>query len=124
MSDKKKKDVTPKLNPRSIEYWEQQEQLDRIEEWVSNGLPMKDVAKNMGIHRTTLYKWKEQSINISNSLYVGRDAKIEKVEHAMFMRAIGYDKEELHYKFDEEGNKFPMKSRVVQIGRASCRERV
>lgn len=109
----KKKDVTPRLNPKSIEYWEQQKQLNKIEEWVSNGIPMKDVAKNMGIGRTTLYEWLDKSTHITDALHAGRKVKLEKVEHAMFMRAIGYDKEEVHYKFDEEGNKFPMKSRVV-----------
>lgn len=118
MSDKKK--VTPKENPKSMKYWEKPKQLDKIEEWSGNGLPMKDIAKNMGIGRTTLYEWRDKSTHIMNALHTGRETKLEKVEHAMFMRAIGYDKEEVHYKFDDEGNKFPMKSRVVHYpGEAS-----
>ena len=116
-----KKAVTPKrVDKKTIEYWSKQEQLDRIEKWAGNGLSMKDIANNIGIVRSTLYEWSKKSQHISDALHTGREVKLEKVVNALFMRATGYDKEEIHYKFDEEGNKIPVKSRMVHYpGEAS-----
>ena len=115
----KDKSVTP-IDKMTIERWSKPAQLKRIETWSGNGLSMLDIAKNMGIARSTLYQWEKKSEYISDALHTGRQVKLEKVENAMFRRAIGYDKEEIHYKWDEAGNRIPIKSRIVHYpGEAS-----
>ena len=109
----KQKKVTP--SPRTMKYWEQPKELNKITEWASNGLSKKEIAENMGISRTTLWEWEKKSKDILNSVHAGYEVKLEIVENAMFKRAIGYEYEEMHFKYDEAGVRHPVKSRMVHI---------
>lgn len=102
-----KKKVTKTLNPKSKEYWEQEDNLKKITEWYGDGLNKDDVASNMGITRTTLWKWEKESTHILNAVHAGSKVKTEKVVNAMFKRAIGYDHVDIEYRYDENGNEYP-----------------
>ena len=113
MSNKKKNDVTPKLNPRSIEYWEQDKQLQKIVEWGSKGLALHEIATNMGVARQTLWKWRQRSTDIDNALHTGNKAILEILENALIRKALGYEREEVTFKYLEDGTRIPTKGRVI-----------
>ena len=100
---------------RKIEYWEEGEQLEKIEEWASKGLTMKEIAINMGVSRTTLYNWRDKSVDIMNALLKGQDTSVEILENALFKRAVGYDIEELNYRYEEDGTKVITSGRTKHI---------
>lgn len=104
-----------KLEPKSLEYWTEPEQLKRITQWAEQGLSVVDIANNMGIAQSTLYNWRGKSDVIMESLTKGRESAVEILENALFKRAIGYDIEEVTYRFDEEGNKIPQRSQTKHI---------
>lgn len=98
-----------------LEDWNNEEGLKKIEEWIAKGLTVKDVAKNMGVSRSTLYSWKDKDSDILNALRAGREVQNEIIEGSLFKRATGYNTEEFEYKYDDFGNKVPTKSRLRHI---------
>ena len=51
-----------------INDWLEKDKLILLEGWARDGLTDEQIAKNIGINRTTLYDWKKKEINISNAL--------------------------------------------------------
>ena len=50
------------------EYWLTPEGLLKLEAWARDGLIDEQIAKNMGITPSTLYEWKKNYSEISESL--------------------------------------------------------
>lgn len=63
--------------------------LKKIEELSSQGLSVGEIAQSLGISRSTLYKYKKQSTELTDAIKKGREAAVEKIENAMYNSAIG-----------------------------------
>ncbi len=71
------------------EYWLTAEGLLLLEAWARDGLTDKQIAKNMGISRSTLSEWKKNHSDISDTLKKGKEVADIIVENALYARAIG-----------------------------------
>lgn len=74
--------------------WLTEDNLKRINAWVRDGLSDAQVAKNMGISKTTFYDWIGKYPAISDSVKKGKEPIDFEVENALLKRALGYDYEE------------------------------
>lgn len=71
------------------EYWLTPEGLLKLEGWARDGLIEEQVAKNMGISRSTLNDWKKKYPDILNTLKKGKEVADRNVENALYESAIG-----------------------------------
>lgn len=83
------------------EYWLTPEGLLKIEGWARDGLTDEQIAKNIGISRSTLNVWKDRYSDISDALKKGKDVIDRQVENALLRRALGYEYEEVKEKFED-----------------------
>lgn len=77
------------------EYWLTEEGLLLLEAWARNGLTDEQIAKNMGITSRTLYQWKNNYVQIFQSLKKGKEVVDIQVENALLKRALGYSYKEV-----------------------------
>ena len=80
-----------------INEWLENDKLILLEGWAKNGLTDEQIAKNIGINRTTLYDWKKKETNIADALKKGKEVVDFEVENALLKRALGYEYEEETY---------------------------
>ena len=80
-----------------INDWLEKDKLILLEGWARDGLTDEQIAKNIGINRTTLYDWKKKEVNIADSLKKGKEVIDFEVENALLKRALGYEYEEETY---------------------------
>lgn len=80
-----------------INDWLENDKLILLEGWARDGLTDEQIAKNIGINRTTLYDWKKKEINIADALKKGKEIIDFEVENALLKRALGYEYEEETY---------------------------
>lgn len=78
-----------------FEYWISTEGLIKIEGWARDGYTDEEIAKSIGIHRDTLYVWKNKYKAIADTLKKGKDVVDRKVENSLLKRALGYRYEEV-----------------------------
>ena len=76
------------------EYWLTKDGLLLIEGWKRDGLSDEQVARNMGVHTATLYRWQDKYCEIREALKKGREVVVREIENALIKRARGYDYEE------------------------------
>lgn len=76
-------------NPK-YEEWLTPEGLIVIEGWARDGLTNEQIASNIGIAESTLYKWKNEQQEISEALKRGKEVADYEVENALFKRATGF----------------------------------
>lgn len=81
--------------------WITPEGLLKIEGWARDGLTDEQIAKNIGISRSTLNVWKDRYSDISDALKKGKDVIDRQVENALLKRALGYEYEEVKEKFED-----------------------
>ena len=81
--------------------WLTPEGLLKIEGWARDGLTDEQIAKNIGISRSTLNVWKDRYSDISDALKKGKDVIDRQVENALLKRALGYEYEEVKEKFED-----------------------
>lgn len=74
--------------------WLEEDKLLLLEAWARDGLTDEQIAHNIGIEARTLYRWKEKSSQISQSLKKGKEVVDIIVENALYKNAIGYYYEE------------------------------
>src|SRR5690625_176336 len=84
------------------EEWLTKEGLLKIEGWARDGLTDEQIAKNMGISRSTLNEWKNKYSDILDTLKKGKEVVDLEVENALLKRALGYKYDEVTYEFGEE----------------------
>lgn len=77
-----------KKNKNKFEEWIKPENLLRIAGWAKDGLTDEEIAKNMGIVRSTLWEWRKKEPNISNSLRINKDIADRQVENVLFKTAL------------------------------------
>ena len=58
--------------------------------WARAGLSDQQIAKNMGISRSTLNEWKKKYSDIADALKKGKEVSDYEVENALYKRATGY----------------------------------
>ena len=80
-----------------INDWLKNDKLILLEGWARDGLTDEQIAKNIGINRTTLYDWKKKEVNIADALKKGKEVIDFEVENALLKRALGYEYEEETY---------------------------
>lgn len=80
-----------------INEWLEKDKLILLEGWARDGLTDEQIAKNIGINRTTLYDWKKKEVNIADALKKGKEIVDFEVENALLKRALGYEYEEETY---------------------------
>ncbi len=74
--------------------WITKDGLKKLEAWARDGLTDEQVAKNIGINRTTLYAWKNRYPDIDNALKRGKEVVDIEVENKLLQRAMGFEYEE------------------------------
>ena len=77
------------------EEWQTPENLIRLEGWRRDGLDFDQIAKNMGISRSTLSLWREKFKDISDALKKGSEVSTYEVENALYKSALGHYVEEI-----------------------------
>lgn len=71
-----------------IDEWLEKDKLILLEGWARDGLTEEQIAKNMGIGRTTLYEWKQKEPNIANTIKKGKEVVDFEVENALLKNAL------------------------------------
>ena len=74
----------------TIAEWIEPDKLLLLEAWARDGLTDEQIAGNMGINVRTLYLWKKKSVQIFQSLKVGKEVADIEVENALRKKALGF----------------------------------
>lgn len=72
---------------KRIADWSKPENLILIEGWARDGLTVDEIAKKIGIGRTTLYSWMSKNPNIEDAIKIGREVADYVVERALYKKA-------------------------------------
>lgn len=103
------------MRNRNIEHWSKPKQLKKIEEWAGKGLSVHEIANNIGVTGRTLYNWRDKSDAIFQALTKGQADIVEVLENALIKRAVGYDIEDISYKYLPDGSKIKTSGRTRHI---------
>lgn len=71
--------------------------LDNIEKWTAEGLTLRQIAKNLGVAESTLYKYKSGSEEIKETIKKGRQVSVTELENTMLTSALGYTRKVKRY---------------------------
>ncbi|MCI2948345.1 helix-turn-helix domain-containing protein [Staphylococcus caledonicus] len=82
------------------------DKLALVEGWKRDGLTDEQIAKNLGVSKHTLIKWKKDKQDFSDAIKKGKEVSDYELENALHKRATGY-----YYKEETVTNK----GDVVQI---------
>lgn len=74
--------------PSNIDSVTSSEKLATIRYWKRHGLNNEQIAKNLGIARSTLQKWATQSPLLKEALRGGKEEAIAVVENKLFSKAL------------------------------------
>ena len=69
--------------------------IEKIKEWIGQGVPMGVIAKNIGVSKTTLYKHigeSEQGLNSLDAVKKYREPAVDELEATMFKSACGFER--------------------------------
>lgn len=69
--------------------------MDKIKEWISQGMSMATIAKAIGVSKTTLYKHiadSEQGLYSLDAIKKLREPLVEELENTMYKSACGYER--------------------------------
>lgn len=103
------------------EEWLQPEGLLKIGAWARDGLTNEQIAKNMGICRSTLDEWGKKYPDISDTLKKNKDVADIRMENALYERGLGgvhEVKKTVKIKnsyYDEQGRKCEKEELVTAI---------
>ena len=88
------------------EEWQKPENLILIQGWRRDGLSDEQVAKNIGISRSTLHTWIRDHQAISDAYKKGTEVSTYEVENALYKSALGHSviEEEMTETYDMDGN--------------------
>jgi len=98
-----------------------EENLEKIEEWTAQGLTLKQIAQNLNISESTLYKYKAESAKFTESVKKGREKSVQVLENSMYEAAIGYKYRTTvpvktkHVEYGENGKKLREWEEVVEV---------
>lgn len=83
--------------------WITPERLKIIEGWARDGLSNKQIAKNIGIHVSTLYEWRNDFPELNDAIKKGKEVIDREVENALLKRALGHEIEETKTYMTDDG---------------------
>ena len=106
------KEVMEEMAKSKAEKWLEPDGLLRIEGWARDGLTEEQIAKNMGVSRSTLSDYKEKYPDILRAIKNSKEVADREVENALFNKATGYTVK----------LKKPMKVRHVEYDEVSGRK--
>lgn len=81
-----------------------------IECWARDGLTDEQIAKKLGISKTTLYKYLSEHFELSELLKKGKEVIDCEVENALLKRAMGYEYEEIQNSIEDDAGKIKKKA--------------
>lgn len=96
-------------------YWLTPEGLLKLSAWARDGLTDEQIARNMGISRSTLNEWKKNYPDISDTLKKGKEVVDFQVENALLKRALGYSYDEVTKEICENAKTGQTEMRVTKI---------
>lgn len=64
--------------------------FDEIKEWVNLGETEKEIAKRLGINKSTLIEYKNKYPELNNLIKENRKMPVEQIKAAMLKKAIGF----------------------------------
>lgn len=70
--------------------WLRSEKLVLLRGWAQDGLTDNQIAKNMGIAKSTMNDWKDKYPEIAEALKKGKEVSDYEVENALYKKCIGY----------------------------------
>lgn len=91
--------------------WITEEGLLKIEGWARDGLTDKQIAHNIGIAVSTLNNWKNNYVELMESLKRGKEVIDRQVENALLKRALGYTYTEVK---TEETDEYTKTTRTIK----------
>lgn len=106
------KEVMEEMAKSKAEKWIEPDGLLRIEGWARDGLTEEQIAKNMGVSRSTLSDYKVKYPDILRAIKNSKEVADREVENALFNKATGYTVK----------LKKPMKVRHVEYDEVSGRK--
>lgn len=72
------------------EVWKTREKLAQLQSWAEKGMSYAEIARNMGISRNLLLKWRNDNFEINEAIELGYEFAHGKVEDALYKKATGY----------------------------------
>lgn len=84
------KKVKRKMRKR-VDEWLEAENLTLIKGWRRDGLTYEQIAHNMGVHVSCLYKWVKEHDELKEAIKKGEQVMVYEVENAMYKAALGYN---------------------------------
>lgn len=116
------KEVMEEMAKSKAEKWLEPDGLLRIEGWARDGLTEEQIAKNMGVSRSTLSDYKVKYPDILRAIKNSKEVADREVENALFNKATGYTvklKKPMkvrHVEYDEQtGKKIAEYERIEYI---------
>lgn len=79
------------------ERWRTEEGKTLLSSWAKDGLTDEQIAKKIGISRSTLAEWKKRYPDISDTLKKSKEVADAVVEDSLYKRAVGYRYDEVTY---------------------------
>lgn len=89
-----KSEANPFIFTKKKDFWASKEGLTYLEGLARKGLTDEELAKAMGIAKSTLWVWCNENQDIRDAIIHARAWQIHEVENAMYKCAMGYDYEE------------------------------
>lgn len=72
------------------ESWLTEDKLVQLQKWGEEGLSYELIARNMGISRNMLQRWRNEYHAMDEAILLGREVATGHVEEALFKKATGY----------------------------------
>lgn len=77
--------------------------LRKVVEMAQNGATDAEIAQELDISMRTFAGWRARHTDFRHALRFGREAADDRVERALWHRAVGYDYEQVKVRFDSRG---------------------
>lgn len=78
--------------------------MKRIRGWARDGFSDMQIAKSIGIFRSTLYEWMKRYPDIKDAIKKGREPLVVDLEDALYRAGLGFEYEEsLEEIYEEDG---------------------
>ena len=78
--------------------------FNEILEWLQSGATEKEVAENLGVHKSVFCKYKNQYKELNDLCKNARKKPVQEIKAALYKRAIGFNYTETKLTEDSEGN--------------------
>ena len=90
--------------------WLTTEKLLQLQKWGEEGLSYELIARNMGVSRNMLQRWRNEHFEIEEAILLGREVATGHVEEALYKKACGYYVDKVV--IDVKGNEHVIKEYV------------